>query len=168
MANARRAASVIWRTVVCAAIVPACHQEAAKPQAPEPATAVEEDEPRSEDELPSCSDFPEPEHPQRDVDVPPGDTSDGLVRMLITSEPAGAAVEIDGEVAGTTPLRLEQPLGGPYWMVVVELAGYERATLMLDLSEDRDLAVNAVLIAEDSRPRCVDDKPHADFGFIVS
>jgi hypothetical protein len=162
MAKARSACSIIWRTVVCAALAPACHHPAPKP-APEPAAT-----------LPDCDELePLPEVYPEVADPPPGDPADGRITIGVTSTPSGADVTVDDEETprGKTPLEVVFEVEDGSRTITVSLAGHESGSSRFYLDEDRDRAFEVVLLDSAmlaARPRCIDNDRHPDFGFIVS
>jgi hypothetical protein len=86
------------------------------------------------------------------LDVPEGrdlDTLRGLTlaaeqaTFVVTSEPKGAAVRIDGQLLGATPLIAPSPDGEH--TLTVEKQGYARATRRIAFSRERSLETNFTL-----------------------
>jgi hypothetical protein len=71
-------------------------------------------------------------------------------RLAVHTTPPGAAVRVDGEPAGTTPL-LADLSAGPH-RVEVELAGYEAATRRVDVVEGQTAAVEFALATAGGPP----------------
>ena len=70
--------------------------------------------------------------------------ADGL--LSVASQPAGAAVSVDGRYRGQTPLDLRLPPGKTY-RVAVSRSGFETATRRVAVRGDRDVALNIELSA---------------------
>ena len=73
---------------------------------------------------------------------------DETAALSIGSEPAGADVFIDGEEAGTTPVRVENLPVGVETHVQLEKEGYARHVAFVAIDEDTELATS--LVSEDA------------------
>lgn len=95
---------------------------------------------------------PAPETPAPPRAPAPPDPAAGDGRLLVRSMPPGAAVIVNGQSRGTTPLALAELPYGPY-EVEVTLAGYgsRREQLVLD-ADDPIGSLNADLTADPTRP----------------
>jgi hypothetical protein len=72
--------------------------------------------------------------------------SDELIgRLVVTTEPAGATVTVDGRDVGTTPVEIAGLPSGEH-AISVELDGYKSASNTLDLKAGQDREVSARLV----------------------
>lgn len=67
----------------------------------------------------------------------------GVQQIVVYSDPAGAAVDIDGKWKGKAPYRLELPLGKH--QVTATLSGYQLAAREVALTADRSLELDFAL-----------------------
>ncbi|CAM4305922.1 protein kinase [Corallococcus sp. ZKHCc1 1396] len=80
-----------------------------------------------------------PETPARPT--PPEDLPPQPVRLLVTSEPPGATVQVAGEERGTTPVALPLVPGEPSVAVTLALNGYEPVTRQVSAADAPTVAV---------------------------
>ncbi len=83
--------------------------------------------------------------PMRDLRTRPGPAETGS--LDVASRPDGARITVDGEFAGTTPTRLDLPVGRHE--VRIELDGYQTWSTTVDVRGDKSARVAASL----DRPR---------------
>lgn len=86
----------------------------------------------------------EPAPPPPEEAAPPSATTTGLLRIV--SQPAGAAIQLDGAPAGTTPLILPEVVAGRY-TVTATLSGRQAQQVDVEVIAERDQMVRLSLPA---------------------
>jgi serine/threonine protein kinase len=93
---------------------------------------------------------PPPEQP------PPLPPEPQKVELVLESEPKGAAVQLDGEMLGVTPVTLKLKPDSPPSMVTLSLQGYETATRKVSAS---DAPIQLVKLERQPTPKTPGKKP---------
>lgn len=74
----------------------------------------------------------------------------GVQQLAIFSEPAGAAVSVDGKPRGPSPLSIELPPGAHE--VELQLAGYQTSKRKVSLAADKSVELDVALLPGSSAP----------------
>jgi hypothetical protein len=91
-----------------------------------------------------------------------GPAAPSQVQLRLTSNPAGAAVTLDGQALGHTPLAVALPRSSATRRIEVRHPGYQAASreVVLDIDSQLDFALRH----KERRPRPRSDAPAGDLG----
>lgn len=81
-------------------------------------------------------------------------------RLSLISDPAGAAVTLDGKTVGSTPFEAELPAGGH--TLVVELEGFENTERSVTVEKEKKVDVSVTL-----QPVVYPMNPYKKYGYVT-
>jgi serine/threonine protein kinase len=95
-----------------------------------------------------------PEQPERPEDPvqPPPPPEPQKVELVLESEPKGAAVQLDGQMLGVTPVTLPLVPDAPHVLVTLSLDGYETKELKVSAADAPTQLVKLERRAANTRP----------------